>query len=148
MAKIVQSPQEVLNFKIGSPYYVSPEVLKGKYSSKCDIWSIGVVLYVLLCGYPPFYSEVETDIFDMIEKSELEFDGPEWNAISSNAKDLISKMICKEAERITLDEALKHQWFKNNVKIGRNSGMFSVDKILAFKRRDFISKLSIYYLST
>jgi len=98
---------------VGTPFYVAPEVLSGKYDTQCDLWSCGVILFVLLCGYPPFDGDSNKEIFRAILKSKLEFDEDEWGKISEEAKDLISKLLMKDPKkRITIDKALKHDWFK------------------------------------
>jgi calcium-dependent protein kinase len=98
---------------VGTPFYVAPEVLSGKYDKECDVWSCGVILFVLLCGYPPFDGDSNKDIFRAIIKSKLEFDEDEWGNISKEAKDLISKMLHKDPEkRIKISDALQHDWFK------------------------------------
>jgi calcium-dependent protein kinase len=98
---------------VGTPFYVAPEVLSGNYDTQCDLWSCGVILYVLLCGYPPFDGDSNKDIFRAILKSKLEFDEEEWGNISKEAKDLISKLLTKDPkERIKVDKALNHTWFK------------------------------------
>lgn len=98
---------------VGTPFYVAPEVLSGKYDTQCDLWSCGVILYVLLCGYPPFDGDSNKDIFRAILKSKLEFDEDEWGNISAEAKDLISQLLDKDPKkRIKVDKALQHPWFK------------------------------------
>ena len=71
--------------KIGTPYYVSPEVLEGKYDNSCDIWSLGVIAYIMLCGYPPFNAENENQLFRKILCCDYEFNPDDWNRISSEA---------------------------------------------------------------
>merc|ERR1719291_1124996 len=79
--------------KAGTPYYVAPQVLAGSYDEKCDIWSCGVIAYILLCGYPPFYGDQDKDILKMVKKGEFEFPSPDWDDRSPESKDLITKML-------------------------------------------------------
>ena len=79
--------------KIGTPYYVSPEVLEGKYDKSCDMWSIGVLGYVLLSGYPPFNSANENQLFRKILCCDYEFKKEDWDDISFEAKDFIMKCL-------------------------------------------------------
>ena len=96
----------------GTPTYVAPEVLKNKsYGKSVDVWSIGVISYILLCGYPPFYDDNNTKLFTQILRAELEFDSPYWDEISDNAKDFIRHLICVDVDkRFSCKEAIKHAW--------------------------------------
>jgi len=101
--------------KVGTIYYIAPEVLKGNVSSKCDIWGLGVILYILLCGYPPFDGETDQDIIDSITKGNLVFPEKDWSKVSGPAKDLITKMLTYDpASRITAEDALNHHWITMN----------------------------------
>jgi len=75
--------------RAGTPYYISPEVLAGDYDETCDIWSAGVILYIMLCGYPPFYGNTDREILEAVKKTEYDFEGPEWLEVTKEAKDLI-----------------------------------------------------------
>ena len=85
----------IMTTKVGTPYYVSPEVLNCEYTKSCDIWSIGVLAYVILCGYPPFEGFSEKEIFDRIRIGRFEFPSPEWDDISEDAKDFIKSILKK-----------------------------------------------------
>lgn len=98
---------------VGTPYYVAPEVLKQNYDKSCDIWSLGIILYIFLCGYPPFEGDDSTEIFRNVLKQELKFDPEHWRDISNDAKHLISLMLDKNPQtRITAEQCLQHNWFK------------------------------------
>lgn len=101
-----------MDTRAGTPNYISPEVLAGNYGIDCDLWSAGCILYILLCGYPPFYGDDDQEILQMVAKGKYDFDGEEWDDISKEAKDLIKKLICKPERRLTASEALDHKWFK------------------------------------
>jgi calcium-dependent protein kinase len=92
---------EKMATRAGTPYYISPEVLAGNYNESCDIWSAGCILYILLCGYPPFYGDDDNEILKAVQKAKFDFEGEEWEEISKKAKDLIKKMICKPEKRLT-----------------------------------------------
>ncbi|KAM9751146.1 calcium/calmodulin-dependent protein kinase IGb [Menidia menidia] len=102
----------IMSTACGTPGYVAPEVLAQKpYSKAVDCWSIGVITYILLCGYPPFYEESETRLFAKIMKAQYEFDSPFWDDISESAKDFIRNMMQKNPNmRYSIDQALRHPW--------------------------------------
>ncbi|KAG8385738.1 hypothetical protein BUALT_Bualt03G0076400 [Buddleja alternifolia] len=98
---------------VGSAYYVAPEVLRRSYGKEIDVWSAGVILYILLSGVPPFWAETEKGIFDAILKEEVDFDSQPWPSISNSAKDLVQKMLTKDPKkRITSIQVLEHPWIK------------------------------------
>jgi calcium-dependent protein kinase len=110
MAKRV-SRNEVMNSPNGTPYYIAPEVLKGSYTTQCDNWSMGVVMYIMLSGKPPFGGRSNKEIIDNVLKGTYNFNGSVWQAISSNAKSLISQLIERQADmRLTAEEAYNHPW--------------------------------------
>lgn len=106
----------------GTPGYVAPEVLAQKpYGKAVDVWSIGVISYILLCGYPPFYDENDANLFAQILKGEFEFDSPYWDEISESAKDFIKNLMCVNVEkRFTCKQALAHPWISGNAASNKN----------------------------
>ncbi|CAM8949647.1 unnamed protein product [Rhodiola kirilowii] len=100
---------------VGSAYYIAPEVLKRKYGPEVDIWSIGVMLYILLCGVPPFWAESEHGIFNAILRGHVDFTSDPWPSISPQAKDLVKKMLNSDpSQRLTAFEVLNHPWIKED----------------------------------
>ena len=101
-----------MNTRAGTPYYISPEVLAGNYDVSCDMWSAGCMMYILLCGYPPFFGDDNNEILQMVSRGEFDFDGEEWDDIDAQAKDLIKKLITRPERRLTAAEALQHRWMR------------------------------------
>ncbi|KAM9859448.1 calcium/calmodulin-dependent protein kinase type 1D-like [Aulostomus maculatus] len=106
----------VMSTTCGTPGYVAPEVLAQKpYSKAVDCWSIGVITYILLSGYPPFFEESETRLFSKIMRAEYHFHSPFWDEISDSAKDFIRNMMEKNpTKRFTTEQALRHPWISGN----------------------------------
>ena len=105
-------PKSKMNTKVGTAYYVAPEVLEGNYTEKCDVWSAGVILYILLSGEPPFNGANDREIYKAISKMIYQFPYNKWKNISKNAIDLIEKCLVPEDKRISAKEVLEHPWFK------------------------------------
>jgi calcium-dependent protein kinase len=114
MSKRFDSTTKIMNERVGTAYYISPEVLKGKYDEKCDIWSAGVILYIIICGYPCFNGDTDDEIFKAILKGKIQFPSPEWDNISNDAKELIKKMCCSPEKRLTAEQVLNEIWVKDN----------------------------------
>ncbi|KVH90052.1 Calcium-binding EF-hand [Cynara cardunculus var. scolymus] len=106
---------DVFKDLVGSAYYVAPEVLRRHYGAEADIWSAGVILYILLSGVPPFWGETEQSIFDAVLRGNLDFVSDPWPSISSSAKDLVKKMLKADPkERLTAVEVLNHPWMRED----------------------------------
>lgn len=103
-----------LTTQCGTPGYVAPEILNHvPYGKSVDMWSIGVICYIILGGYPPFYDDNVKNLYKKIKACDYEFHPDYWKAVSDEAKDLISKMLTLDPKkRITADEALRHPWLK------------------------------------
>nr|CAG8587692.1 11466_t:CDS:2 [Entrophospora candida] len=119
LSKILKSEDDVLLTACGTPGYIAPEVLlQAGYGKPVDIWSIGVIMYTMLCGYTPFWGEDQPALFESIMSGEYEYEEEYWSEISDLAKDLIDKLLTYEPhKRITVHEALKHPWFESANKI-------------------------------
>ncbi|KAE8098803.1 hypothetical protein FH972_016840 [Carpinus fangiana] len=117
-------PGERFTEIVGSPYYMAPEVLKRNYGPEIDVWSAGVVLYILLCGVPPFWAETEQGVAQAIIRSVVDFRRDPWPKVSDNAKDLVKKMLDPDPKRrLTAQQVLDHPWLLNakkapNVSLG------------------------------
>ncbi|CAN6327107.1 unnamed protein product [Urochloa humidicola] len=108
-------PGEQFRDLVGSAYYVAPEVLKRRYGAEADIWSAGVILYILLSGVPPFWAENEDGIFDAVLRGHIDFTSDPWPSISNSAKDLVKKMLRQDPkERLTAAEILNHPWIRED----------------------------------
>nr|XP_016487379.1 PREDICTED: calcium-dependent protein kinase 5-like [Nicotiana tabacum] len=126
-------PGQIFTDVVGSPYYVAPEVLLKHYGPEADVWTAGVILYILLSGVPPFWAETQQGIFDAVLKGHIDFESDPWPLISESAKDLIRKMLCmRPSERLTAHEVLcsyrKYYCFQADVD---NSGTIDYGEFIA-----------------
>ena len=137
---IKQNSLADMNSLVGTPYFLAPEVLKGKYSPLCDVWSLGVVLYFLLSGKPPFDGETVNDIFSAISTARLPFEDPIWSTISYTARNLILLMLTKRpSDRISISEALNHPWLKQPK--GENAPTIAPSVLMSLKKHKSPKKL-------
>ena len=103
---------ELLNLNVGTPLYIAPEIINNKkYDGKCDLWSCGVIMYMMLSGQPPFKGENDEEIFQAIKNGKYNFDEEKWDIISNDAKDLIKNLLIKDPDkRYSAEKALNHPW--------------------------------------
>jgi calcium-dependent protein kinase len=104
-----------LKEKTGTVLYIAPEVISGSYDEKCDIWSCGVLMYMMLCGVPPFNGKSRKEVMDKVRRGQFSFSSKIWSVISSEAKNLISQMLTLDpATRPSCREVLSHAWFNKD----------------------------------
>jgi calcium-dependent protein kinase len=126
---------------VGSSYYIAPEVIHGKYDEECDLWSIGVIMYLMLVGCPPFNGEEEEDILRAVSDGKYDTTLPSFTALSPNAKDLIIQLLkYNPSERITAEKALSHPWFQTS----EFSTIYRVNTINPNEARNMIRNLEYY----
>jgi calcium-dependent protein kinase len=112
---VFYKPGDVFTDIVGSAYYVAPEVLRRSYGPQADIWSCGVILYILLSGVPPFWGETEQQIFDAVLKGDLDLTSDPWPSISESARDCVRRMLVQDPKaRATAGEVLQHEWMREN----------------------------------
>ena len=102
--------------KVGTLYYISPEIIKGNYDEKCDIWACGVILYILLCGYPPFNGSSDKEVYNIITQVKYDFNQPMWKNVSKYAKELIKNMLTLAKNRYTAKQVLSSKWLEIKLK--------------------------------
>ncbi len=153
-------PHQKLNKFIGTSYYIAPEVLKENYDEKCDIWSCGVILYILLCGYPPFNGNSNVDIYHNIQNNPPYFNGEEWKDITKEAIDLIKCMLNKTPnKRFSAEQCLNHKWFKlltskdkndekSVEKLGKKLQLRVINKMADFVKENRLKQAVLQFIST
>lgn len=101
---------------VGTPYYVAPEVLAGReYGEKVDVWSAGVIMYIMLAGFPPFFGESTVETFEAVLRANLRFPIGVFKSVSGGAKDLMRRMLCKDvSRRLSADQVLQHPWMTSS----------------------------------
>lgn len=113
--KFKPGSSDPMKTKAGTPYYVAPQVLMGSYDEKCDIWSCGVIAYILLCGYPPFYGDTDPEILRSVKSGKFDFPSPDWDDITREGKDIITQMLKLDpAKRPSAEQLVDHRWLKDH----------------------------------
>lgn len=142
-----------LSLRVGTPYYIAPEVLRKNYNEKVDIWSCGVIFYILLVGYPPFSGNSTAEILESVSSGKYEMSGPEWEKISKEAKDLVKKMLLYDpAKRISAQEAMNHKFLSNIIEknITQNVDELYVGRVLRniknFNAREKFQQATLAYI--
>ena len=137
-----------LKTKVGTAYYVAPEILQGSYTEKCDIWSAGVILYILLSGSPPFNGPNDNAIYNKIAKMEFEYPEKKWANISNEAKDLINHMIAPENDRYDSKRVLSHPWLKNVETFDLVNLNFEAKFLQDYAQSNFIKKIALIIIAS
>jgi len=116
LSKIV-GQQMMMQTACGTPSYVAPEVLNASgYGKEVDMWSIGVITYILLCGFPPFYGDTVPEIFEQIMEANFDYPEEYWGAVTKEAKDFINKLLVVDSDkRLTAGDSLRHPWLAGGV---------------------------------
>ncbi|CAL0332007.1 unnamed protein product [Lupinus luteus] len=141
-------PGDVFTALVGSAYYVAPEVLQRSYGPEADIWSAGVILYILLSGFPPFWAENEKGIFDAILHGYVDLETYPWPSISTNAKDLIRKMLqSNPKERLSAVDVLNHPWMRADGASDEPLDIAVLSRMKQFAAMNKLKKVALKYIA-
>jgi len=146
----VYKPDQVLTTKAGTPYYVAPQVLAGKYDQLADMWSTGVIMYVLLCGYPPFFGETDAEVLSKVRLGNFSFNAADWKNVSEDAKNLIRMLLkMNPRDRYTAEQALNHEWIKNKAPkaTGGTIGEGMVNNLRGFRSQNKLKKAALQIIA-
>lgn len=143
-------PGQVLTTKAGTPYYVAPQVLAGKYDQLSDMWSCGVIMYVMLCGYPPFFGETDAEVLAKVRLGNFSFNASDWKNITEDAKTLIRYLLkMNPRDRYTAEQALSHEWIDKKAPKAPNvplqQGM--VDNLRGFRSQNKLKKAALHIIA-
>ncbi|KAJ1281760.1 hypothetical protein BS78_04G330400 [Paspalum vaginatum] len=143
-------PGQVFTDVVGSPYYVAPEVLCKHYGPEADVWTAGVIVYILLSGVPPFWAETQQGIFDAVLRGAIDFDSEPWPSISGSAKDLIRGMLrSPPADRLTAHQVLCHPWIcENGVAPDRALDPAVLSRLKQFSAMNRLKKMALRVIAT
>ncbi|VAH29599.1 unnamed protein product [Triticum turgidum subsp. durum] len=134
---------------VGSAYYVAPEVLRRNYGKEIDVWSAGVILYILLSGVPPFWAETEKGIFDAILQGEIDFESQPWPSISESAKDLVRKMLAQDPKkRISSAQVLQHPWLREGEASDKPIDSAVLSRMKQFRAMNKLKKMALKVIAS
>ena len=140
-----------LKERLGTAYYIAPEVLKKNYDEKCDLWSIGVIMFILLTGEPPFNGSNDEEILQNVKNGYVDFSTSIFQEISNEAKDLLSKLLEKvPSKRISAIEALEHPWIKNlapNSKMNKEVGKRVFENLRNFQADQKLQEAAVAFIT-
>ena len=140
-----------LKSKVGTLYYISPEIIKGNYDEKCDIWACGVILYILLAGYPPFSGNTDKEVYNLITNLKYDFDKERWKNISKYAKELIKNMLTPAKNRFSAKQVLASKWFeiklKDNIDVNINNRL-DYRRINKYKNYNKLKKAILTFIAS
>lgn len=142
---------QVLTTKAGTPYYVAPQVLTGRYDQSADLWSLGVIMYVVLCGYPPFCGESDADVLAKVRLGNFSFNSSDWKGISEDAKALIKCLLkMNPRDRYTAEQALNHVWIKNKAPKATDAMLQSsnLDNLRHFRSQNKLKKAALRIIAS
>jgi len=142
---------EPMSTKAGTPFYVAPEVLTGRYGHRVDLWSAGVIMYILLCGSPPFSGKNQKEVLASVMKGRLRFHPRAWAGISQDAKELVSSLVKAEPEsRLNAGQALMHPWIRNRAPqaLARMPPADLVPKLRSFQSRTKFEKAVLHVIAS
>ena len=143
-----------LRQRLGTPYYIAPEVLSMDYNEKCDIWSCGVILYILLSGYPPFTGKNDDEILAKVRLGKFNFSHPEFKQVSEESKSLIRKMlVMNTAQRISAIDALRDPWIakhqqKSRISQAENTVLDSLHKLKVFRAETKLKQAVLTFIAS
>merc|ERR1712187_927886 len=141
---------QVLTTKAGTPYYVAPQVLAGKYDQLSDLWSCGVIMYVMLCGYPPFFGETDAEVLSKVRLGNFSFNAADWKNVSEDAKNLIRMLLkMNPRDRYTAEQALNHVWVKNKAPKATGAKLQDnfVDNLRGFRSQNKLKKAALHIIA-
>jgi calcium-dependent protein kinase len=141
--------------RVVTPYYVSPDVLSGKYTEACDMWSLGVIFYILFSGSPPFYSQYEgrkgdEDIFKKVKAGKYSFDSSEWKHVSSQARKFVGDILVMDpAKRPTAAQLLEHPWLVDHIPKSDPAPLTAsaIDSLKQFTRKNKLQKAALHMVA-
>lgn len=149
LSRIFGKEDNKMTTKVGTAYYVSPEVLSGDYDQLCDVWSSGVILFILLTGDPPFNGSNDNEIYRKIQQKKFTFPSPAWDKISDDVKDLITKMLADPADRLTAEQVLNHTWVKNLAPNSTDSILnLNTDNLKKYKNTNKLQKYVLTFIAS
>jgi len=141
---------QAMSTRAGTPYYVAPEVLASRYDHMCDNWSAGVIMYILLCGSPPFYGKDDQEVLAKVKRGHVIFDPMDWKGISDDAKELIRCLVKVDAKsRFTAEQALNHRWVQHKAPKATDVPLDKrfVDKLRSFRCRNKFAKAALHVIA-
>jgi calcium-dependent protein kinase len=146
LSKVLKTMDDIMNGAVGTLYYMAPEVILGSYNEKCDVWSCGVILYIMLSGNPPFYAKNEDKLKQKICEMKYNFDAPAFSKVSQDAKDLIRQIFVDSESRPTISDILNSTWVKENAP-NASSETLNIDwgRIMKYSKLNLVQKSVINF---